>query len=132
VPLEQFHRFACFRFMEGLVVMAQKVTVSLVDDLTGSQADETVEFGLDGTNYEIDLASDNAEKLRKALADFVAAARRPGGARRRSAGAAAAPKPVVDREQSQAIRAWARKNGMEVSDRGRIPADVQQAYHRQK
>jgi hypothetical protein len=112
--------------------MAQKVTVSLVDDLTGSQADETVEFGLDGKNYEIDLSSDNAEKLRKVLADFVAAARRSGGAGRGTAGAATAQRPAVDREQNQAIREWARKKGMEVSARGRIPVEVLQAYHQEK
>lgn len=112
--------------------MAQKVTVSLVDDLTGSEADETVEFGLDGKYYEIDLSSDNAERLRKVLVDFVAAARRPGQARRKTAGTAAVHSPAVDREQNQAIREWARKKGREVSDRGRIPADVLQAYHQKK
>jgi hypothetical protein len=112
--------------------VAQKVTVSLIDDLDGDKADETVEFGLDGKNYEIDLSSGNAGKLRDALADYVAAARRPGG-RRRSGGAAAAAarRPAVDREQNQAIRDWARKRGMKVSDRGRIPADVLEAYHQE-
>ncbi|WP_028937877.1 histone-like nucleoid-structuring protein Lsr2 [Pseudonocardia spinosispora] len=113
--------------------MAQKVTVSLIDDLDGDKAEETVEFGLDGKNYEIDLSSSNASKLRDALADFVAAARRPGG-RRRSGGAAvaaAARRPAVDREQNQAIRDWARKRGMKVSDRGRIPADVLESYHQE-
>jgi hypothetical protein len=112
--------------------MAQKVTVSLVDDLSGAQADETVEFGLDGKNYVIDLSTTNAEKLRTALADFVAAARRPGGGRRKAAGAVATRPSAVDREQNQAIREWARKKGMEVSDRGRIPADVLEAYHQAK
>lgn len=113
--------------------MAQKVTVSLIDDLDGDRADETVEFGLDGKNYEIDLSDANAEKLREALASYVAAARRPGG-RRRSGGnapAAAARRPSIDREQNQAIRDWARKRGMKVSDRGRIPADVLDAYHQE-
>ncbi|WP_028925467.1 histone-like nucleoid-structuring protein Lsr2 [Pseudonocardia acaciae] len=115
--------------------MAQKVTVSLIDDLDGDKADETVEFGLDGKSYEIDLSSGNAGKLRDALADYVAAARKPGG-RRRSGGATAAAaaatrRPSVDREQNQAIRDWARKRGMKVSDRGRIPADVLEAYHQE-
>jgi nucleoid-associated protein Lsr2 len=115
--------------------VAQKVIVSLIDDLDGDKADETVEFGLDGKNYEIDLSSDNAGKLRNALADYVSAARRPGG-RRRSGGAAAAAaavarRPAVDREQNQAIRDWARKRGMKVSDRGRIPADVLESYHQE-
>jgi hypothetical protein len=114
--------------------VAQKVTVSLIDDMDGDKADETVEFGLDGKNYEIDLSSKNAEKLRDALADYVAAARRPGGRRRSGGGgsaAAATRRPSVDREQNQAIRDWARKRGMKVSDRGRIPADVLDAYHQE-
>jgi hypothetical protein len=112
--------------------VAQKVTVSLIDDLDGDKADETVEFGLDGKNYEIDLSSGNAGKLRDALADYVSAARRPGGRRRSGGGATtAARRPAVDREQNQAIRDWARKRGMKVSDRGRIPADVLEAYHQE-
>ena len=108
--------------------MAQKVTVSLVDDLSGAQADETVSFGLDGKSYEIDLSSKNAEKLREALADYVAAARKPSGGRR-AAAATAARRPAVDREQNQAIREWARNKGMKVNDRGRIPSEVVDAYH---
>ena len=108
--------------------MAQKVTVSLVDDLSGVQADETVSFGLDGKSYEIDLSSKNADKLREALADYVAAARKPGGGRR-AAAASAARRPAVDREQNQAIREWARNKGMKVNDRGRIPSEVVDAYH---
>jgi hypothetical protein len=82
---------------------------------------------LDGKNYEIDLSSDNAEKLRKALTDFVTAARRPGGRRRVSA--AGARRPSTDREQNQEIREWARKSGMKVNDRGRIPTEVVEAFH---
>lgn len=114
--------------------MAQKVLVSLVDDLDGSEADETVEFGLDGINYQIDLSSENAEELRDALAQYVEHARRAGG-RKRSSGrpsakTTAARPASVDREQNQAIRAWARKNGFQVSDRGRIPSEVVEAYHK--
>jgi hypothetical protein len=108
--------------------MAQKVTVSLVDDLSGAQADETVSFGLDGKSYEIDLSSKNADKLRQSLADYVAAARKPGGGRKAGA-AAARPRPAIDREQNQAIREWARNKGMKVNDRGRIPSEVVDAYH---
>lgn len=116
--------------------MAQKVVVSLVDDLDQSEADETVEFGLDGATYEIDLSDSNASALRDALADFVAHARRSGG--RRKSSTAAAPsarrggggRAAVDREQNQAIREWARKQGMTVSERGRIPSEVSEAYHR--
>jgi hypothetical protein len=112
--------------------MAQKVSVSLVDDLSGSQADETVTFGLDGKVYEIDLSSVNAGKLRDALANYVGAARKAG--RTSHGNGAAAPVRVapVDREQNQAIREWARKRGMKVSDRGRIPSDVTEAYHQEK
>jgi hypothetical protein len=121
--------------------VAQIREVRLVDDIDGEAADETVEFGIDGKSYEIDLSKDNAGRLRDALADFVSAARRAGGRRRGSSagtgtasgGAGAAPKgrPAIDREQNQAIRDWARKRGMKVSDRGRIPAEVLEAYHKE-
>ena len=116
--------------------MAQKVLVSLVDDLDGSEAEETVEFGLDGVSYQIDLSSENAEELRDALAQYVEHARRAGGRKRASvrpvAGGKGSARPAaVDREQNQAIRDWARKRGMKVSDRGRIPADVLEAYHQE-
>jgi hypothetical protein len=119
--------------------VAQKVVVSLVDDLDETEADETVEFGVDGTTYEIDLSEANAAKLRDSLADYIAHARRLSGRRRsssRSAGAAATTprrgggRASVDREQNQAIREWARKQGMSVSERGRIPSEVSEAYHK--
>jgi hypothetical protein len=113
--------------------MAQKVTVTLVDDMDGSQAEETIEFGLDGAAYQIDLSGDNAERLREALADFVDHARRAGGRRRVVGRPTIGRVPRVasaDREQNQAIREWARKQGMKVSDRGRIPAEVLDAYHK--
>ena len=112
--------------------MAQIREIRLVDDLDGAVADETVEFGVDGKNYEIDLSTANAKKLRDALSDFVASARRSGGRRRASsAPATASRRPSIDREQNQAIREWARKRGMKVSDRGRIPAEVLEAYHKE-
>ncbi len=112
--------------------MAQIREVRLIDDLDGESADETIEFGIDGKNYEIDLSKDNAGKLRAALAAYVAAARRSGGRRSRStASATPARRPSIDREQNQAIREWARKRGMKVSDRGRIPAEVLEAYHKE-
>lgn len=112
--------------------MAQIREIRLIDDIDGEAADETVEFGVDGKSYEIDLSKENAERLRDLLADFVGAARRIGSSRRRTAAAAAggpARRPSIDREQNQAIRDWARKQGMKVSDRGRIPAEVLEAYH---
>lgn len=113
--------------------MAQIREIRLVDDLDGEVADETVEFGVDGKNYEIDLSKENAGKLRDLLAEFIASARKAGG-RRRAASAPAAPaarRPSIDREQNQGIREWARKRGMKVSDRGRIPAEVLEAYHQE-
>src|SRR5688572_28642210 len=105
--------------------MAKQTIVTLVDDLDGSEAEEQVEFAVDGKSYEIDLSSSNSKKLREALAPFVAAARRAGGSRRRSSGSAtAASRPTVDREQNQAIREWAQQQGMKISERGRIPASV--------
>jgi hypothetical protein len=116
--------------------MAQKVTVSLVDDLDGSEAEETVEFGLDGAFYEIDLSEDNAERLRDALSEYVEHARRSGGRKRPpgriSTGPGRAPRTAsADREQNQAMREWARKQGMNISDRGRIPKEVAEAYNAQ-
>ena len=113
--------------------MAEVREIRLVDDLDGDTADETVEFGVDGKVYEIDLSKGNAGKLRDGLAPYVAAARRAGGRRRRSPGGSpAAARPSIDREQNQAIRDWARKRGMKVSDRGRIPAEVLEAYHQEQ
>jgi hypothetical protein len=113
--------------------MAQKVTVTMVDDLDGSAAEETVEFGLDGAAYTIDLSGGNAGRLREALDAYIDHARRSGG-RKRAAGRVipgGTPRAAsADREQNQAIRDWARKQGMKVSDRGRIPADVLEAYHK--
>lgn len=104
--------------------MAQRVQVLLVDDLDGTDADETVTFGLDGVTYEIDLSAANAEQLREDLASWVGHARRAGG--RRVAGARAAASPR--RTDLSDVRKWARKNGHKVSDRGRISAEVQAAY----
>ena len=113
--------------------MAQKVDVKYVDDLDGSDASGTVAFALDGKSYEIDLSDDNAARLRDSLASFVAAARRSGGTSRRGRGSRATtegtPAPArADREATAAIRTWARENGHEVSERGRIPKAVVEAY----
>jgi hypothetical protein len=112
--------------------VAQVQEVRLIDDIDGDAADETVEFAIDGKSYQIDLSEANAGKLRDALAAYAAAARRLGGRRRGNAPASVAGrKPVADREQNQAIREWARKRGMNVSERGRIPAEVLEAYHKE-
>jgi hypothetical protein len=110
-------------------VMAKKVTVTLVDDFDGSgAADETVEFGLDGVTYEIDLSAKNATKLRNDLKQWVSAGRRVSG-KRRGRRPAGRGRGSIDREQSAAIREWARRNGHNVSTRGRIPAEVIDAFH---
>jgi hypothetical protein len=107
--------------------VAKVTQVSLVDDLDGSQAAGPVGFALDGKAYELDLSDANASRLRDALAPFVASARRGGGAQRRSGGKAA-PSKMTDRGSTAAIREWARQNGHQVSDRGRISASVLGAY----
>jgi Lsr2 len=107
--------------------MATQTTVTLVDDLDGGKADEQVQFMVDGKAYEIDLSSSNSKKLRDALAPFVVAARRSGG-RRRIGAVTTAARPTTDREQNQAIREWAQKQGLKVSERGRISAAVLDAF----
>ena len=112
--------------------MAQKTVIQFIDDLDGTTRDnvETVTFGLDGVVYEIDLSDANAASLRDGLAEFVESARRIGGRAKR----AAAPVAVAgrangrSREQTQAIREWAKKNGHDVAERGRIPAVVIEAF----
>lgn len=108
--------------------MAKQTTVTLIDDLDGSPADELVEFAVDGKSYEIDLSSANSTKLRDALAPFVSVARRT-GTRRASASSSSAARPAADREQNQAIREWAQRQGLKISERGRIPSNVLEAYH---
>jgi hypothetical protein len=109
--------------------VAQKVQVILVDDLDGGTASETVSFSLDGTSYEIDLSTKNAEKLRGAFASYVGVARKAGKASTRNARAGRGSSAAADREQNQAIRAWAKKKGLKVSERGRIPAEIVEKYH---
>jgi hypothetical protein len=114
--------------------MAQKTTVQLVDDLDGTASNDiaTVTFGLDGVSYEIDLTEDNANRLRKVLADFVASARRTGGRVKRGFGATPATTSssgsTRNKEQTQAIRKWARNNDWDIADRGRVPSNVIEAF----
>jgi hypothetical protein len=110
--------------------MAKRVHVVLEDDLDGSVAEETVSFALDGASYEIDLNSANAEILRDSLAKYVGAARKAGSApRTKNVKPRASTSAPVDREQIKAIRDWARRNGHQVSDRGRIAAPVIEAFN---
>lgn len=107
--------------------MAQRVQVILEDDFDGSEADETVSFGLDGAEYEIDLSEKNAEGLRDALAPWVAHARRVGGRRRRAGAKVAAVSNGASSSTSD-IRAWAQDQGYEVSTRGRVSSEIREAY----
>ena len=103
--------------------MAQKITVALEDDLDGGPADETVRFGLGGTDYEIDLSKKNATAFRRKIAPFIEHARKAGRGQRRRPGRTAS-----SRERSADIRAWAKDQGITVSDRGRISAGVAEQY----
>lgn len=111
--------------------MAQRLKVEVVDDIDQTSPASTVTFGLDGVAYEIDLTDDNAARLRDALAEFVGHARVvKAGAKKRRPAAAATPRRRTDSESERnaSIRAWARANGREVSDRGRIASSVIAAY----
>jgi len=112
--------------------MAQKVQVILMDDIDGSDADETLSFSLDGVNYEIDLSSEHATAMRETFATWVGHARRVGA---RTSGRRSAPKTSKAAASSSeptrdtgAVRTWAKENGFTVSDRGRISAEVIQAF----
>ena len=102
--------------------MAQKIQTLFIDDLDGTEAEGTVRFGLDGAEYEIDLNAEHAEALRDALARYVSAARRASGAARRPArtGRRAAASGLNTGE----VREWAKAQGIEVKDRGRVPAEL--------
>lgn len=102
--------------------MARKTTVELIDDLTGDKADETVTFGLDGVSYEIDLNDKNAEELRTSLGVWAGKARRIGGRKQRGTASATGTSDAAQ------VRIWARENGYEVPERGRIPSEIREAY----
>ena len=110
--------------------MAQRVNVVLVDDLDGSEAAETVNFGLDGASYEIDLSADNATKLREALALYVGHGRRTGGRRKggAQAGVGSRSGAAGTGPSASEIRAWARENGFDVPERGRVSSEVREAF----
>lgn len=103
--------------------MAQRVTVVLEDDIDGGKAEEQVSFALNGVEYEIDLSERNATKLKDALAVYIAHARRVNTRKRRGNAARESGSPSE-------IRAWAQANGIEVNARGRVPAEVREAYLR--
>ncbi|WDF35274.1 Lsr2 family protein (plasmid) [Arthrobacter agilis] len=111
--------------------MAQRVQVELVDDLNGEIAQETVRFGVDGTEYEIDLTTENAEKLRSILSEYVDKARKARSGRKGQGGqqSASASTTKSKRENTQQIRQWAQANGHNPSSRGRITQSIIDAYN---
>jgi hypothetical protein len=111
--------------------MARQIIQRLIDDIDGGDADETVRFALDGVQYEIDLSKKNAAKMRNAIAPYMGA-----GAKVGRGGVVVGPRAArgrgsatTDREQNKAIRAWAKKAGRDISDRGRIPQEIVDEYH---
>lgn len=105
--------------------MAQRVQILLEDDLDGSEATETVNFALDGKAYEIDLSAANSAQLRDDLAKWIGHARPVRGRQR-----VPVARPSSGRTDLNKVREWGRKNGYKVSDRGRVSAEVQEAYAR--
>jgi hypothetical protein len=101
--------------------VAQRTEIVFTDDLDGGPADETVRFGIDGTQYEIDLSKTHADQLRSALQPFVASARRV-----TAAGSKRPARPAARRggPSPSDVRAWARSEGIEVKDKGRVPAEL--------
>ncbi|MGW5740938.1 histone-like nucleoid-structuring protein Lsr2 [Amycolatopsis sp. NPDC003861] len=115
--------------------MAKRISIEISDDTDGSRADQTVPFGLDGVSYEIDLSTVNARALRSAMEPYVAAARRTGGRRIRVAVGQSTddtkqePRAATDYAATHDIRTWARENGYEVADQGRISKTVVEAFN---
>lgn len=112
--------------------MARRIVHQLVDDIDGSVLDigegETVHFSLDGVAYEIDVTTENAVALREAFAPYVASARTISSARGGASSGSGRPRRRAGQQDYSAIRAWAKDNGHKVSERGRIPASVVEAY----
>jgi hypothetical protein len=109
--------------------MTQKISVLFVDDIDGSDAGETISFGLDGTHYEIDLNSEHAQELRGQLERYVKAARKV----TRSAGRSARGRRTTANDaKNKEVRSWARERGLEVNERGRIPADIMAQHEAEK
>jgi hypothetical protein len=104
--------------------MAQRIQTLFVDDIDGSEAEGTVRFGLDSTEYEIDLSVAHSEELHKALAPYAAHARKVGGTRRAARGARRNSSAI----DTHKVREWARKQGIEIKERGRVPANIVEKY----
>lgn len=111
--------------------MAQKVITEFIDDIDGSPAERTFTFAVDGTNYEIDLSTENIAEFKSAIGGFIESARKVKGSRSsngRRTQNAGANGGRQSREQTQAVRDWARQQGHNISNRGRIPSSIQQAF----
>ena len=111
--------------------MAQKVQIVLVDDLDGGPAEESVRFALDGTSYEIDLSSANAAQMRDSLAPFVAHARRASATSRSKSSGGGRSHRASGESRTHAVRLWAREQGIDVGQRGRVPLSVRAQYDAQ-
>jgi hypothetical protein len=105
--------------------MAQKIQTLFIDDIDGGEAEGTIQFGLDGSEYEIDLSTRHSGELRSALDMYVSHARKLGGTARRSSTRGGRKSSAFD---TAAVRAWARENGYGIKDRGRVPADIVAKY----
>jgi hypothetical protein len=103
--------------------MAQKIQTLFIDDIDGGEAEGTVRFGLDGTDYEIDLSAAHSKDLRKVAEKYIAAARKVGGPARRR-GQASARKNSGGGPSPSEVREWAKAQGIEVRDRGRVPSEL--------
>jgi hypothetical protein len=104
--------------------MAQKVQTLFIDDIDGGEAEGTVRFALDGAEYEIDLSAKHNDELRSTLKNYIAHARKVGGSSRRATRGVRKPS-VID---TVAVRAWARENGLNIKERGRVPAEFIAKY----
>jgi hypothetical protein len=105
--------------------MAQKIQTLFIDDIDGGEAEGTVRFALDGTEYEIDLSASHNEELRSALGKYVTHAHKVGGTARRSTARGGRRSSTVN---TVAVRSWAREQGIDIKDRGRVPADIVTKY----
>lgn len=105
--------------------MAQKIQTLFIDDIDGGEAAGTVRFGLDGTEYEIDLNAVHTEELRKVLENYTAHARKVGGSARRAPRGRRSNADAIDTAR---VREWARENGYDIKERGRVPGNVVEKY----
>ena len=104
--------------------MAQKVQTIYIDDIDGGEAAGTVRFGLDGVGYEIDLSAENTKELHTALGTYIDHARKVGGTSRRAPRGRRSASAI----DTTAVRTWAREQGIDIKDRGRVPADIVAKY----